>query len=150
MSEALFVWLDPGETTGVAWYDLDADRFGSGQYASDELLPHLEALMDTYGNRVAIGWELYVQTPRSPGTASFSLGEIARVRALCADRGVRVLKPQPSSARNLRSTVVFLRRLGWYRPGLGHANDAACHLFRHMIRMHPVPEKIRTRLPVGY
>lgn len=146
----LFIWLDPGVTTGAAWYDPVADRFASGEFTSDELLPHLESLMNTYSDHVAVGWEMYVQTSRSPGDAGPSLGEIARVRSLCRERGVRILKPQPSSARYLRGTVVFLRRLGWYRPGLGHANDAACHLFRHMIRMHPVPEKIRTRLPDGY
>ena len=77
-------------------------------------------------------------------------GEIAKVETLCNEREIPILKGQPSSARNLQSTVVFLRRLDWYRPGLGHANDAACHLFRHLIRMHPIPEKIRTRLPAGY
>lgn len=151
MTEPSFVvWLDPGRTTGLAWYDITADRFGSGEYDSGELADVLDALTTAHTGRIAIGWELYLQTPRSKGTASFSLGEIAKVRALCEERGVPVLKGQPSSARSLRSTVVFLRRLGWYRPGLGHANDAACHLFRQLIRMRPIPENIRTRLPAGY
>lgn len=143
------VWLDPGKITGLAWYDIDADRFGSAQYDESELLDVLDALISAHPG-IAVGWEMYLQTPRSQGDASYSLGEIAKVRRLCATRFVTMLKPQPSSTRNLQSTVVFLRRLGWYRPGLGHANDAACHLFRHLIRRHPIPEKIRTRLPSGY
>ena len=151
MSEPTFVvWLDPGKVTGVAWYDITADRFGSAQYEDDELMDVMDALTTAHQERIAVGWELYIQTQRSKGIASYSLGHIAKVQALCKERGVTVLKGQPSSARNLQSTVVFLRRLHWYRPGLGHANDAACHLFRHLIRMHPIPEKIRTRLPAGY
>lgn len=151
MSEPTFiVWLDPGKVTGLAWYDITADRFGSAQYESDELMAVCDSLTATHTGRLAVGWELYIQTPRSKGTAKYSLGEIAKVKSLCEERHVPILKGQPSSARNLQSTVVFLRRLGWYRPGLGHANDAASHLFRHLIRMHPIPEKIRTRLPAGY
>lgn len=151
MSEPTFiVWLDPGKTTGVAWYDILADRFDCAQYDQDELVDAVDALVDEHEGRVAIGWELYIQTARSKGVASYSLGGIAKVKQLCKKREIPVLKGQPSSARNLQSTVVFLRRLGWYRPGMRHANDAACHLFRHLIRMHPIPEKIRTRLPVGY
>jgi hypothetical protein len=151
MSEPTFiVWLDPGKTTGVAWYDILVDRFGSGEYDKHELAALLDSLTTVHADRIAIGWELYLQTSRSKGTAKYSMGEIAKVETLCNEREIPILKGQPSSARNLQSTVVFLRRLGWYRPGLGHANDAACHLFRHLIRMHPIPEKIRTRLPAGY
>lgn len=144
-----FTWLDPGQTTGAAWYDLDTDQFGSAEYTADELADVMDAMTAVHCERMAVGWEMYLQ-PGSKGIADYSVGEIAKVRKLCADRGVTMLKPQPSSARNLQSTVVFLRRLGWYRSGAGHANDAACHLFRHLIRMHPIPEKIRTRLPAGY
>jgi hypothetical protein len=144
------VWLDPGKTTGLAWYDIDADRFGSSQHGEDELMQVVSSLIDVHYPRIAIGWEMYLRTPRSKGIADYSVGGIAKVRALCQQERVPVLKAQPSSARNLQSTVIFLRRLGWYRPGLGHANDAAAHLFRHLIKQHPVPENIRKRLPAGY
>ena len=151
MSEpTFFVWLDPGKTTGAAWYDLTCDRFGSAQYDSAELADVLDAMTAAHGERMAVGWEMYLQTPRSKGTADYSVGEIAKVRALCDERGVTVLKSQPSSARSVQSTTVFLRRQGWYKPGMPHANDAASHLFRHLIRLHPIPEKIRKRLPSGY
>lgn len=151
MSDPTFIaWLDPGEVTGLAWADLVADRFGSGQYGEDELVHLVDSLVATHHGRIAIGWELYLQTPRSKGIATYSLRAIARVRALCRDKGVPILKGQPSSARAFRSTVAFLRRLGWYRPGMPHANDAAAHLFRYLLKQRPIPENIRKRLPAGY
>lgn len=152
MSDPSFiVWLDPGKTTGAAWYDLDADRFGSGQYGAAELAELLDSLIDAHHDRIAIGWELYINTPRSVGDSEYSQGEIAKAEALCRRRGVTVLKGQPSSARHAKSTVIFLRRLGWYAAGKEHANDAACHLFRWLIRtVRPTPQNIRKRLPEGY
>lgn len=151
MSDPSFiVWLDPGKTTGAAWYDIDADLFGSGQYDGHELPEVLASLIAAHRERIAIGWELYIQTSRSKGTAKYSLGEIAKVRAMCEEEHIPILKGQPSSARNLRSTVTFLRRLGWYAAGKEHANDAAAHLFRHLIKQRPIPENIRKRLPAGY
>lgn len=145
MSEApsFIAWCDPGKTTGVAWYDIPADLFGSAQYDEHQLVPALESLIAAHRERIAVGWELYLQTARSKGDGQYSLGEIAKIKALCETRQVPVLKGQPSSARNLKSTVIFLRRLGWYAPGKEHANDAACHLYRYLIKQHPVPERIR-------
>lgn len=150
--QPVIVWFDPGKTTGAARYDPETDHFASGQYTDVELHAMLLALIDNYRGRLAVGWELYIQTPRAkPGTqAKYSHHAIGIIENLCEKHDVPVLKGQPSSARSLKSTVVFLRRLGWYTPGKPHANDAACHLFRHLIRQRPVPENIRKRLPAGY
>jgi hypothetical protein len=145
-------WFDPGLTTGAAAYDVARDRFTSRQLTKDELAAYIEALHAAHGDRLAVGYELYVQTPRPrPGSkARYSNEAIAAIEAACATYGIPVLKGQPSSARMVKSTVVFLRRLGWYRQGQQHANDAACHLFRHLVRRRPVPENIRRGLPSGY
>ena len=153
MSEPdVIAWFDPGATTGGAVYDLTGDRFTSGQFDNEELALHLDMLHHLYGERLAVGYELYNQTPRPrPGSsAKPSNDAIALIDNACSSYGIRQLKGQPSSARTARSTVVFLRRLGWYKPGLQHANDAACHLFRHLIRQKPVPENVRKGLPEGY
>jgi hypothetical protein len=148
----VIAWFDPGLTTGGAVYDITHDRFTSGQYTYEEL-PQLFVELDyMYGRRMAVGYELYLQTPRPrPGsTAKHSVTAIAAIDAACAELGIPQLKGQPSSARMAGSTAVFLRRLGWYQPGQQHANDAASHLFRHLIRMKPVPENVRRGLPEGY
>jgi hypothetical protein len=151
MGEVSFVlWLDPGKVTGLAWYDIEADQFFSHQYLDHDLIDVLESLADVYGHRMAVGWGLYIQTPRSKGTAKYSLEAIGKVKELLEERGIEILKGQPSSARNFQSTVIFLRRLGWYAAGKQHANDAACHLFRYLIRQRPIPQNIRKRLPAGY
>lgn len=152
-SQQVIVWFDPGKTTGVAHYDIGADHFASGQYTYEELRTVLHGLIVGYTpERIAVGWELYIQTPRAkPGTqAKHSLHAIGIIEALCEEYGIPVLKGQPSSARMFKSTVIFLRRLGWYTPGMQHANDAACHLYRYLIKQRPVPENIRKRLPAGY
>lgn len=145
-------WFDPGLTTGGAVYDVATDHFASGQYNYDGLARRLDTLHLAYGERLAVGWELYIQTPRPrPGSKATHSGEaIAVIAGACTKYGIPVLKGQPSSARMAKSTTVFLRRLGWYRSGQQHANDAAMHLFRHLIRSPPVPEKVRRGLPVGY
>lgn len=157
----VIAWFDPGLTTGGAVYDMTADRFTSGQYAAtvagdrysnEELAAAVEGLCISYTDRLAVGYELYIQTPRPrPGSnAKYSNDAIAVIDQTCARFGIPILKGQPSSARKAKSTTVFLRRLGWYRTGQQHANDAAMHLFRHLIRMNPVPEKVRQGLPLGY
>lgn len=148
----VIAWFDPGLTTGSALYDIGRDRFASGQHTYGGLTFRLEELYHAYGERLAVGWELYIQTsrPRAGSKAEHSNKAITIISEFCKTRGVRVLKGQPSSARRAGDTVVFLRRLGWYRPGQQHANDAACHLFRHLIRLRPVPEKVRRGLPEGY
>ncbi len=149
---SVIVWFDPGKTTGGALYDIDADHFTSGQYTDEQLREALTGLILAHPGQLAVGWELYIQTPRPrPGSqAKHSVSAIKIIEELCEEHDVPILKGQPSSARNFKSTVIFLRRLGWYAPGKQHANDAACHLFRHLIRLRPVPEKIRQRLPKGY
>lgn len=158
----VIAWFDPGLTTGAAVYDVAGNHFESGQYVADELPSgdhdysavggYLDELYQTYGERLTVGWELYVQTPRPrPGSkARHAVGAIALIHNTCALHGIPQIKGQPSSARLAKSTVVFLRRLGWYQPGQQHANDAACHLFRHLVRMKPIPQKVRTGLPLGY
>ena len=148
----VIAWFDPGLDTGGAVYDITADRFASGEYTYEQLKNHLDTLLLTYGSHLAVGWELYVQTPRPrPGSkAEHSNKAITIISEYCGKHGIPVIKGQPSSARRAPDTKVFLRRLGWYRPGQDHANDAACHLFRHLIRWKPVPENVRKGLPAGY
>lgn len=144
------VWLDPGLTTGGASYDLQDSTFTSWQSGPDDLVQHLQELEKTCAGRMQIGWEMYLAAggPQH-GTSKHSQEAIGRVRAFALAYGVEVLKPHTSSARKLGSTV-FLRRLGWYKPGSPHANDAAMHTLSHLMMMRPMPSAIRESLFPGY
>lgn len=151
-AEPTFImWLDPGAVTGWAAYDLELDVFTSGQCSLDELRQRYEALVPSYGHRMAVGWELFINTSggarsSTPGPSNEAIGV---TRSIAEKHGIRILKPQPSSARNLGSPA-FLRRLGWYKPGKGHANDASQHLLAYLIRQRPMHDPIREKLFPGY
>ncbi len=147
----LIVWADPGLTTGLASYDMGPMLFSSGQYAKEALLKRLGELDLQAGDRMMmLGWEDYISAggPQH-GTSEYSDEVIGALKDFARDKFVRTLKPQPSSARKLGSKV-FLRRLGWYKPGRVHANDAAMHLLAHLLRIHPIPQEIRESLFPGY
>lgn len=147
----LIVWADPGLTTGLASYDMEPMLFSSGQYDKPSLIGRLKELDVQAGSRMMwLGWEDYITVggPQS-GTSEYSDEVIGALKDFARDKFVRTLKPQPSSARKLGSKV-FLRRLGWYKPGHVHANDASMHLLAHLLRMSPIPQEIRESLFPGY
>lgn len=151
MTEQPFLaWLDPGLVTGLATFDLEHPNFMSWQYEPDDVVRRLHMLLDVCDGRMQLGWEAYL-TAGGPqhGTAKHSLEVIGRLRDFAVVHGVEVLTPQPSSARKL-GQVTFLRRLGWYKPGKPHANDASAHLLAHMLKMRPMPEVVRGKLFPDY
>ncbi len=149
---SLIVWLDPGQTTGLAYYDLENDTFFSWQYDLDDLQKRFtETLVPMAGSRMAVGYERFIVTSGGTrfSTPEHALKTISVIKHLAEHADVPLLKAQPSSGRKLASPVL-LRRLGWYKPGRPHANDAAQHLLVHMIRMRPMPPSIRQTLFPGY
>lgn len=148
MNDRTFVtWIDPGLLSGAAWYDLENDVFNSWQYDNRDLRKKLDQLADEVGHRMAIGYEKFIHTSGGPRTSSpeHAHRAIQVVEDFARERNVPLLKSQPSSARML-GQVVYLRRLGWYRPGKGHANDAAQHVLAECLRRKPMPPVIREKL----
>ncbi len=146
----VIVWLDPGFTTGLAWWDPETGKFFSGQFDDDvELAETLAALAENVPGRLAVGYEQYIVTPRGKGTPSHSLKVIGQVSKMAQEGLFELLKPVPSSSRKV-ATPVFLKRLGWYKPGKVHANDAAQHLLAYLMRQRPMPAHIKHKLFPGY
>lgn len=149
--QTFIVWADIGLLTGLAWYDRDKDVFDSGQYNYADLRTQLELLDHSAGGRMALGYERFIttsggprgSTPEHAYRAQQVLDDFARTAM------VPVLTPQPSSARKL-GQVVYLRRLGWHKPGKGHANDAAQHVLAHLLKLRPMPKSIQGKLFPGY
>lgn len=146
----LIVWADPGLTTGLASYDTATMSFISAQCEPDDLVGYLRDLKERAKSPMVIGWEAYLVAggPQS-GTALYSQEAIRRIKDFALVYDIPLLDAQPSSARKLGSKV-FLRRLGWYKPGKVHANDAAQHLLAFTLKMRPIPDEIRTTLFPGY
>lgn len=143
-------WLDPGLVTGLATYDLEHPNFMSWQYEPDDVVRRLHQLLEICDGRMRIGWEKYlVAGGPHKGTAKYSLEIIGRLQDFALVHGVEVLPSQPSSARAL-GQVTYLRRLGWYKPGKPHANDASQHLLAHLLKMKPMPAEVRGKLFPGY
>lgn len=144
------IWFDPGAVTGAASYDLEHGVFESWQADRDDVVRRLHDEHKVVGDRMQIGWEMYLSTggPQH-GTSKYSNEMIGRLRDFAFVHDVEVLKPQPSVARKLGSKVM-LRRLGWYKPGQDHANDAAMHTLSYLLRLRPMPLAIRASLFPGY
>lgn len=152
----LVVWFDPGKTTGWASYAFATQTFRSGQVGDTDgvLAAFLESLYS--GNEtfpaegVTVGYEMYlvVGGPRS-GTSEYSEKAISVIEQTAERCGYTLLDPQPSSARKLGGPAM-LRRMGWYRPGQRHANDAGMHCLSNLMKMKPMPYAVRKKLFPGY
>lgn len=148
------IWLDPGKTTGIAGWNYEHRVFTSLEIADDikALGLHLEMVASLAGSaqifdgcpsRVELGWERYVITPGNTrhGTAYWSLETIGVAHYLALKHGFTILKPQMSSVM----TAVpdhRLKAIGWHKPGKPHANDAARHLLRYMLKAGLLPIEI--------
>jgi len=132
------MWLDPGMTTGLATYGFFSDTFYSCQLKFHDLGEYLDVQCNWLGEDLHLGWELYLNTPGSFGKPDLALEPIGVARYLAVKHGCVLLQPQPSSARKLGSDDK-LKRLGWYKPGQRHANDASNHLLSYLLRERKLP-----------
>jgi hypothetical protein len=139
------LWLDPGKMTG--WARLrDGKGFESGeawpQLAGDIMQDHCRQ-----SREALVGWEQFNITPatyRLRGSSE-TIEIIGVIRWLAIRHDAQIL---PAASRQARMTVSSetLKKFGWYRPGLGHANDAARHLLAWMIRSGALEEEHKTIL----
>jgi hypothetical protein len=138
------IWLDPGKTTGLASWDHRNGIFTSVE-AIDLLTAGswIEMLMVANDGEIEVGWERYVVTPAGirGGTPYWSLEVIGVARYLALKYGLTILPPQMSSMMAI-ATDERLKLVGWHKPGKPHANDAARHLFRHMITTNQMPREL--------
>lgn len=146
--EDTYCWLDPGGTTGIAvWTFRGGGVFRSWQLQFREAGERIEQLAEQW-QPLYLGYESFTITPGSrvkhDGSALMAIG---MARWLCFKHGIATLPSQPPSARNLG--LRHLKTLGWYRPGLGHANDAAGHLATYAISKGLLPEELKERLRNG-
>ncbi len=136
---AMTIWIDPGKTTGWAYIN-EHLNFHSGQ---DEFMPlgqQLELSCSIHGSNLWIGWENFLITPKTANLlgGEFALEVIGMTRYIAQKYECTILPSMPSSSRELGS-LQKLRRLGWYNPGKGHANDSASHLLTYLLKNNWLP-----------
>lgn len=135
------IWLDPGATTGVATFT--DGRFGS--YQMEGLYPvgaWLDYSLSHGESTLSIGWESYlVAGPRSAESA-VALKVIGVAQYLALKHHAVIVPEVPSSMRKI-ATRAALERIGWWKAGQRHANDAAAHLLAHLVRTGAAPAIVR-------
>lgn len=127
--------VDPGLTTG--WAVLYPD----GEFRSGETKGPYAFLKTVYGllRDRAFDWHLVVEkytiTPetikKSRQTDALEIIGALKFFAAYYDAGWSM--QMPSEAKAFASDGK-LRRIGWFRQGLGHANDASRHLMCYAVR----------------
>jgi hypothetical protein len=126
--------IDPGLTTG--WANLDPD----GGFRSGETKPPILFLSDV--ERMLRGpfpWamvcERYVITPETiKKSRQADPLEIIGTLKYFAEKYQTLIQFQGPAEAKTFATDKKLKALGWFRPGLGHANDAARHLLCYWVK----------------
>lgn len=136
--------LDPGKMTGWASYDRETGEFLSGQTNFEEtcrlLLHRVGGPSHDQLDLVCESFIITVQTAKNTqATWSLELIGVARMVSELYCQQPLTLQ-QPASAKRFSSDE-RLKKLGWYTPGKGHANDAARHLMLYMVARKWWPEE---------
>lgn len=128
--------FDPGKRTGIA-------QWNDGRFTSD-IMDAYPAMV--YAEEAIIGWmnlDLVVcedfiitaQTLKKNRGENWSLEQLGVLRFLCTreDREFKTYSP----AEGIGFGKNKLKPLGWYKPGEGHDNSAACHLLKALADEDP-------------
>lgn len=135
--------VDPGKMTG--WADWKGpDGLAAGQMPHFEFLRFAEQLIA--GQHVsAVVCEDFIITMGTlkKSRETWSLEQIGCIRYWCDKHRVPLVMQTPAQAKAF-STDDKVQALGWWQPGLEHANDALRHLVLHLVRNRLIsPEELR-------
>ena len=142
----IYLAIDPGLTTGLAWFDTRSEVFDStevqGRY---DLYDHLEVTWFELNAPSAViieRWDVRKNTHQLTNQDDVRY-IIGWVDGQCHRCRVPYHEQRPAEAKKF-ATDDKLKALGWYKGGFGHADDAARHLlvFLAKIRHASILEKI--------
>lgn len=151
------IGVDPGATTGVAVYrvpsadglpvQLDTAQFGDADTVWQKLRGISERVRADYQpSSVVFAIEQFDKRPGIVDPDYSSMYIIKDINRYMSDE--TIVWFTPSQAKNLvkpahRGAPDALKRFGWYKVGMGHANDASRHVIvflvetlRHMPTIH--------------
>jgi hypothetical protein len=125
----MIIAVDPGGRTGMATWP----NFSSAEVAEPmEVVRIVEDAMAPEGAVDAVVCENFRPRPRVTWQPD-ALHIIGGLRYVCWRHGVPLVLQEPAQAKTF-ATDDRLKAAGFYVPGMGHANDAARHLLRYLVR----------------
>lgn len=140
MSDVCLVAVDPGATCGIAFYH--NGRFETMQLPKREALGFIHGVVDGLvegGIRPTLIVERFV-TGRGPHRAMSVQPDAQEVIGALYDLSTLLLldffRQSAADAKSVGADP-HLRRIGWYRSGWPHANDAARHAYLALMRHWP-------------
>lgn len=146
---SMVIWLDPGQTSGYA-YITDKFAFHSGQLGFQQLGQQLELSCSIHEESLWLGWESFVlnSLTASKHGSEKALEVIGLARYLAQKYECVILPSRMPSSRDLGG-LQKLKRIGWYRTGQPHANDAAMHLLSYLLQNHMLPDDLLRKAIMG-
>lgn len=142
----VYLAIDPGKTTGVAW--LVDGEFGFGEALGRFEFYRQLRTWTSLGHRLEIvceDWNVRADTAKKTAQAD-PWRIIGYVEGWADQLGIEFTLQPPGSAKSF-GTDQKLRILGWEAttPG-GHARDAARHLLTYLVRRYPGDDQVGGRL----
>lgn len=130
MTDEFIIAFDPGITTGVAF--LEKGVFHGLQWTEHEVYEHVDEWCDRFDHVQIEAFVINAGTVKKTIVydSLYLIGYLRYAAWRCGfesdmSKPADVMQSFPDSA---------LKRVGWHTPGMGHANDAARHLARYMVK----------------
>lgn len=152
----VLIGVDPGGTTGVSVYGLNAEDtpaflLDSIQWGDpDTVSTHLQALVKKWRDASFNVVLIIEQFDKRPGIVEPDYSSMYIIRDIERDMpNETIVWFTPSQAKNLvkpahKGAPDGLKKFGWYKVGMGHANDASRHVIVFLVeRLHHMPTILR-------
>lgn len=132
-----FLAVDPGKVSG--WAAWDHQGFVSGEFECQELLDFAWSMISGPFPPDLVVCESFIitaQTLKKTRGENWSLESVGALRWMCRQHQVSFKLQSPADAKSFVNND-RLKAVGWYKPGLGHDNDAARHLLKALADADP-------------
>ncbi|MEE9125374.1 MAG: hypothetical protein V3U14_12925 [candidate division NC10 bacterium] len=140
----MYLAVDPGKATGLAWmYEGAWDSLIiTGRTEARE---ELRAAMNAHGEPcwrliiIAEKWQVRKDTySKSAQDDPWRL--LGWLEGEALDRGIEYHEQTPHQMKvfiheGVKNSYRKVRKVGWYKPGEGHDNDASGHLLTHLVKI---------------
>jgi hypothetical protein len=117
--------IDPGGTTGL-FEAIRSDHASSHELDPDKAADYIQIAVREWPDLGLVVCESFIPRPGVRTWQPDALELIGYARHMCRQNEVTFRTQTPAKAKAF-ATDEKLKKLGWYWPGHGHANDAARH-----------------------